>query len=378
MRPFMLKVRGGSSTYVKPDGKTGTAGKGALWSEDVAFTLSTMQDQTLFAPVDFRHFTVGDPDDATGTLQAKSTGGYSLNYQPGVLEQRPIEQEEGAMSEEEWGYVVRRLTPVECERLQGFPSWITLETDVMTRDELVLFALINGDISCDVENGILYRHRGPGGVRLDEPQKLGCLAPNGYIVFTLHANGERKQIRANRAVYLAAHGPIPDGYVVDHINNDKSDNRIANLQLLTPEDNSHKAKKDGLYLTDDSPRTKLSAYMRTVLRYDYFDGGGSYSQLAEKYGISKARVADIVKLRGHTDLTDANPEAMLPLMPQWRDADEKGKAALERKVRRWCQETPDGPRYKSIGNSFAVPVVRWIGERIQMIDEMASEGTPFS
>jgi site-specific DNA-cytosine methylase len=28
-------------------------------------------------------------------------------------------------------------------------------------------------------------------------------------------------------------------------------------------------------------------------------------------------------------------------------------------------ECPDGPRYKACGNSFAVPVVRWIGERIQ-------------
>ena len=114
LRPFMLKVRGGSSTYTKADGKAGTAGKGALWSEDMAFTLATTQDQTLFAPVDFRHFSLGEPDDATGTLQAKGTGGYSLNYQPGVLEQRPIEQEGSAMpdGEEEWGYVVRRLTPL--------------------------------------------------------------------------------------------------------------------------------------------------------------------------------------------------------------------------------------------------------------------------
>ncbi|MEK9895190.1 MAG: DNA cytosine methyltransferase, partial [Burkholderiaceae bacterium] len=28
----------------------------------------------------------------------------------------------------------------------------------------------------------------------------------------------------------------------------------------------------------------------------------------------------------------------------------------------------DGPRYKALGNSMAVPVVRWIGERIDMID----------
>lgn len=69
----MLKVRGGSDTYMKQDGKVGTAGKGALASEEVTFTIATTQDQTLFAP--------------------KSTS-----------------------------YIVRRLTPRECERLQGFPD----------------------------------------------------------------------------------------------------------------------------------------------------------------------------------------------------------------------------------------------------------------
>ena len=32
------------------------------------------------------------------------------------------------------------------------------------------------------------------------------------------------------------------------------------------------------------------------------------------------------------------------------------------------EKTADGPRYRSLGNSFAVPVVRWIGQRIQLID----------
>ena len=30
----------------------------------------------------------------------------------------------------------------------------------------------------------------------------------------------------------------------------------------------------------------------------------------------------------------------------------------------------DGPRYKALGNSMAVPVMRWIGERIQMVEDM--------
>jgi DNA (cytosine-5)-methyltransferase 1 len=29
------------------------------------------------------------------------------------------------------------------------------------------------------------------------------------------------------------------------------------------------------------------------------------------------------------------------------------------------EESPDGPRYKALGNSWAVPVVAWIGKRIQ-------------
>jgi DNA (cytosine-5)-methyltransferase 1 len=30
----------------------------------------------------------------------------------------------------------------------------------------------------------------------------------------------------------------------------------------------------------------------------------------------------------------------------------------------------DGPRYRMVGNSMAVPVMRWIGERIQMVREV--------
>jgi len=34
------------------------------------------------------------------------------------------------------------------------------------------------------------------------------------------------------------------------------------------------------------------------------------------------------------------------------------------------EDCPDGPRYKACGNSMAVPVMRWIGERIAMVDKL--------
>jgi len=34
------------------------------------------------------------------------------------------------------------------------------------------------------------------------------------------------------------------------------------------------------------------------------------------------------------------------------------------------EKCPDGPRYKALGNSMAVPVMRWIGKRIQMVEDL--------
>lgn len=58
----------------------------------------------LVCAVDCRNFSEGG--ETNGTLQAKSNGGISYNLQNTVRT----------------GMIVRRLTPMECERLQGFPD----------------------------------------------------------------------------------------------------------------------------------------------------------------------------------------------------------------------------------------------------------------
>lgn len=58
----------------------------------------------VLCPVDCRNFTEGG--EINGTLQAKESGGQSLNLNNMVRQ----------------NMVVRRLTPMECERLQGFPD----------------------------------------------------------------------------------------------------------------------------------------------------------------------------------------------------------------------------------------------------------------
>ena len=51
-------------------------------------------------------------------------------------------------------------------------------------------------------------------------------------------------------------------------------------------------------------------------------------------------------------------EALRGMPDDWTKVPYKGKPA---------EECPDTPRYKAIGNSMAVPVMRWIGKRIQEV-----------
>jgi DNA (cytosine-5)-methyltransferase 1 len=46
--------------------------------------------------------------------------------------------------------------------------------------------------------------------------------------------------------------------------------------------------------------------------------------------------------------------------------------ALAEKQKSGKPLTPDGPRYKALGNSMAVPVMRWIGDRIQEVEAMTN------
>ena len=65
-----------------------------------------------------------------------------------------------------------------------------------------------------------------------------------YHKITYSFNRKVVNIPLSRFIYVWFKGDIPDGYVVDHINNDSFDNRPENLQLLTVGDNLKKRFED--------------------------------------------------------------------------------------------------------------------------------------
>ena len=64
--------------------------------------------------------------------------------------------------------------------------------------------------------------------------RAGCRLPTGYIKLSV---GNRQYL-AHRLAWLYVHGKWPE-QCIDHINGDRSDNRIANLRDISPSANQH-------------------------------------------------------------------------------------------------------------------------------------------
>ena len=63
---------------------------------------------------------------------------------------------------------------------------------------------------------------------------VGC----GYAAVSLYgASKKPKQVGIHRLVWEAFKGPIPEGMEIDHINNNRLNNMISNLQLMSKRDN---------------------------------------------------------------------------------------------------------------------------------------------
>jgi hypothetical protein len=72
--------------------------------------------------------------------------------------------------------------------------------------------------------------------------------PTGYRYVGLYrkkddGGAERKWLRVHRLVYHHFKGPIKRNLVVDHMDENKSNNHISNLQLLTVGDNINKSRE---------------------------------------------------------------------------------------------------------------------------------------
>lgn len=100
--------------------KNGPQGDGI--NEDVSFTLNTIDRHAVVAPMDDEHATYCATTGSFMTVDKEKTPPLmARDYKdPQVINDT---ETPGEREKPEPMYIVRRLTPVECARLQGFPDW---------------------------------------------------------------------------------------------------------------------------------------------------------------------------------------------------------------------------------------------------------------
>lgn len=85
-----------------------------------------------------------------------------------------------------------------------------------------------------------------GGVRNGSRIKKPSVSGNGYLIFGHYAGGKRTNVLVHRAVAEVFIGPCPDGMEVNHIDGDKLNPRVSNLEYVTRSGNGRHATAMGL------------------------------------------------------------------------------------------------------------------------------------
>lgn len=95
------------------------------------------------------------------------------------------------------------------------------------------------------------------------------ITSSGYVLYSLFKKGVLKQIQAHQLVAITFLGHKPNGntIVVDHVDNDKLNNRLDNLQLITNRENILKDKKSTRKYTGVVWHKKANKWMVRIKIY---------------------------------------------------------------------------------------------------------------
>lgn len=155
--------------------------------------------------------------------------------------------------------------------------------------EAALRHVAEGEWIVDVERGQIT------GRRFNRP--LGS-RKSRYVLLTVRLpDGREGGALFHRVVWAVAHGKtvFPE---LNHINGDKHDNRLANLEESNPRDNTRHAHATGLCAEGERHHNaKMTADNIRELRSLRADGW-LLSDLASRYGVTKANVSYILKGKG--------------------------------------------------------------------------------
>lgn len=132
-----------------------------------------------------------------------------------------------------------------------------------------------------------------------KPQRNGY----GYRHVGLYREGSCKTITIHTLVMLAFVGPRPEGMEVNHIDGDKTNNRLSNLEYVTPQENIlHAVRVLEKGIGESAGRAKLTEAQVKAVRAEYDGKPGSCAKLARKYGVHHTTMQAVLNRQSWTHI----------------------------------------------------------------------------
>lgn len=145
------------------------------------------------------------------------------------------------------------------------------------------------DVSCDGQ--VMRVHEMPG----LEKHILKTHLRAGYPSVNLYKNSKGADFTVHSLVAEAFIGPRPNCLVINHLNCDKTDNRVVNLEYTTPSLNrlhSIASGRGGILRGEESGAAKLTeSQIFDIRRAIQF--GATNKSLADSYGVAPSTISAI-------------------------------------------------------------------------------------
>ena len=161
----------------------------------------------------------------------------------------------------------------------------------------------NGTLSI-TSDGHVYRHtranRHGQTITLMTPRRIDLDNTRGYRRIAVSIDGKVRMVAVHRLVWHLTHGPIPPGLQINHLNGDRADNRITNLELCTA---SHNINHSYATLDRNHPWHKATTWRgkprvtdeQARAAQQMRAGGATLKEMSETLGISMSHAGRLAR-----------------------------------------------------------------------------------
>jgi site-specific DNA-cytosine methylase len=397
-----FKIRGGSPTETGEYGGTPgkAAGKGYLGSDELAFTLAAAQDQQIAFRKSKRAQSAKDnetrvDDGVSNTLNNFDLGDTRTTH--AVVSVDTFNQTTNEHTSQTLGssatdvnhygavinppMAIRRLTPVECERLQGFPELKKITTFAVWLDHQN--NCVNVEIKCRNERINAYRaeekQKQESVLSAQESFNKNQVGNKNVAGLNVQSSYEPKVVEQSnlKRLFSSVLSAEQKNLFLQLIQQENFARQVAVINTMLEKETSNGREVLQLNTMRFTPENngRLLALLfgqekevsvndventiQEITKYTTSNLDQNIQSLDMNNQTWLCFVLSVIALFTHEKI---NQKIFFEISTQvgWTQIPWKKKPA---------EDCPDGPRYKACGNSMAVPCMKWIGNRIQKISE---------